>query len=141
MISDCTLWWWRESPQRVVTGKQVCRNFYLRAHGIHHGFARKMERVILEQNRSTLSVEKDQRQTKEKELTRPEVIKDKLRDDSHRFYEKSSTEKVIVLPDRNIKSVYEAYKPDFQSEVSLRHQTTLCPSGSLANFATNIPLG
>lgn len=81
-----------------------------------------MERDILEQNRSTLSVEKDQRQTKEKELTRPEVIKDKLRDDSHRFYEKSSTEKVIVLPYRNIKSVYVAYKPDFQSEVSLRHQ-------------------
>ena len=102
-----------------------------------------MERDILEQNRFTLSVEKDQRQTKEKELTRPEVIKDKLRDDSnsHRFYEKSSTEKVIVLPYRNIKSVYVAYKPDFQSEVSLRHQTTLCPSGSLANFATNIPLG
>ena len=83
-----------------------------------------MERDILEQNRSTVSVEKDQRQTKEKDITRPdhEVIKDKLRDDSHRFYEKSSTEKVIVLPDRNIKSVYEAYKPDFQSEVSLRHQ-------------------
>ena len=81
-----------------------------------------MERDILEQNRSTLSVEKDQRQTKEKELTRPEVIKDNLRDYSHRFYEKSSTEKVIVLPDRNIKSVYVAYKPDFQSEVSLRHQ-------------------
>ena len=81
-----------------------------------------MERDILEQNRSTLSVEKDQRQTKEKELTRPEVIKDKLRDYSHRFYEKSSTEKVIVLPYRNIKSVYVAYKPDFQREVSLRHQ-------------------
>ena len=56
-----------------------------------------MERDILEQNRSTFSVEKDQRQTKEKELTRPEVIKDKLRDNSQRFYEKSSTEKVIVF--------------------------------------------
>ena len=98
------------------------RNFDLRAHGIHHEFARKMERDILKQNRSTLSVEKDQQQTKEKEIIHPVVIKDWLRDYSQRFSEKSSTEKVIVLPYRNIKPVYEAYKADFQSDVSLKLQ-------------------
>ena len=105
-----------------VGEKEVCRNFYLRARGVHHELARTTEKALLSQKTSVQGLVKERRLPKEKENTRGHIIKDWLQSYSKRFAEKSSTDKITVLPFQNIKPIYNEYKEDFQNDVSLRLQ-------------------
>ena len=89
-----------------VGEKEVCRNFYLRARGVHHELARTTEKALLSQKTSVQGLVKERRLPKEKENTRGHIIKDWLQSYSKRFAEKSSTDKITVLPFQNIKLIY-----------------------------------
>jgi hypothetical protein len=42
-----------------IGDKEVCRNFYFRARGIHHELARKIEKELLEERQTIPAVVKD----------------------------------------------------------------------------------
>ena len=116
MRKEMCKWWGsaitkgaRINAQRVEGGttktrwfigvKEVCRNFYLRARGIHHEHARKIEIELLEKKHTVRAVVEDRALKKQKENKTELVIKDWLVSYSRRFNEQSSTEhKVTVLP-------------------------------------------
>ena len=82
-----------------------------------------MEKQLLEHSNSIRSVVKEKTVKKEKENVRKMVVKDWLYNYSRKFCEQSSTEKnVTVLPFRNVRPIYNVYKLDFESDVSLRTQ-------------------
>ena len=113
-----------------IRNKEVCRNFYLRARGIHHELARRIEKKVLEKRFAVAAVVNDRVLKKEKGNTTELIIKDWLRNYASQFNERSSMEEVKVLPYINVKPVYNQYKADFLIDDAFKTQKKkLSPSG------------
>lgn len=109
----------KPQTQYFVGDKQVCRNFYLRARGMHHETLRLLEKELLVEKRSMLSIALDTRKQQKQSSTRYANIKVWLQDYAAKMGEKSSMDTETVLPYRNIKPMYEHYKFAFFQADSL----------------------
>jgi hypothetical protein len=124
-----------------VGPKKVCRNFYLRARGMHHEHVRRMQKELLHKQFSVTAVIKDRENKKEKENKTELAFKDWLVSFSSKFNEKSSTDdKHTVLPFRNVKPLYNQYVNDFQMDEFLQSRPQPLSSsqfGKLFNMFSN----
>ena len=111
---------WNEDGSRKqryrILGEEVCRNFYLRARGMHHSTCDKIETDIFCKDRSLLSLGSDLRTinlTKSEKRNELEAWLDEYADDVGC---KMPHEDIRVLPHRNIKPIQEEYNEDLTAE-------------------------
>ena len=99
-----------------ISSRQVCRNFYLRARGMHHSHVLKLQKQILHENRTSLSINLDRYERKDEKASpkKDEIVAWLSVFKKYVGGEQMPDEDFTVLPYRTLSPIYEEYKQDLE---------------------------
>lgn len=100
-----------------ISNREVCRNFYLRARGMHHSHVLKLQNEFLHKKRTHLSAVFDRYEQKDSKPSpkRDELVAWLKLFKKHVGGEPMPNEDVTILPYRNKISIFEEYQSDLES--------------------------